>query len=106
MRLSRSLSMAICSLICFFSLTRSTLALAQDQLVTRLAGESFKVADLEKARQFYAGILGLEEAFDLKDSNGVVQSIFFKVNDDQYLEFSSGAPEKFQLNTYPCCLLT
>jgi catechol 2,3-dioxygenase-like lactoylglutathione lyase family enzyme len=65
--------------------------------VTRLAGVSFKVADLEKARQFYAGILGLEEAFDLKDSNGVVQSIFFKVNDDQYLEFSSGAPEKFQL---------
>src|SRR6202034_259857 len=84
-------------LISFFSITNTTAALAQDQLVTRLAGESFKVADLEKARQFYAGILGLEEAFDLKDSNGVVQSIFFKVNDDQYLEFSSGAPEKFQL---------
>ena len=97
MRLSCSLSMALCSLICFFSLTRSTPALAQDQLVTRLAGESFKVADLEKARQFYNGILGLEEAFDLKDSNGVVQSIFFKVNDEQYLEFSSGAPGKFEL---------
>jgi catechol 2,3-dioxygenase-like lactoylglutathione lyase family enzyme len=97
MRLSRSLSMAIWSLISLFSLTRSTPALAQDQLVTRLAGESFKVADLEKARQFYNGILGLEEAFDLKDSNGVVQSIFFKVNDEQYLEFSSGAPEKFEL---------
>ena len=89
--------MAIWSLICFFSITRTTPALAQDHLATRVAGESFKVADLEKARQFYAGILGLEEAFDLKDSNGVVQSIFFKVNDDQYLEFSSGAPEKFQL---------
>ena len=97
MRLSRSLGTAIWILIGLFSITNTTPALAEDHLATRVAGESFKVADLEKARQFYAGILGLEEAFDLKDSNGVVQSIFFKVNDDQYLEFSSGAPEKFQL---------
>jgi catechol 2,3-dioxygenase-like lactoylglutathione lyase family enzyme len=97
MRLSRSLGTAIWILISFFSITNTTPALAEDHLVTHLAGVSFKVADLEKARQFYTGILGLEEAFDLKDSNGVVQSIFFKVNDDQYLEFSSGAPEKFQL---------
>jgi catechol 2,3-dioxygenase-like lactoylglutathione lyase family enzyme len=97
MRLSRSFGTAIWSLICFFSITRTTPVLAQDHLVTRLAGVSFKVADLEKARQFYTGILGLEEAFDLKDANGMVQSVFFKVNDDQYLEFSSGAPEKFEL---------
>jgi catechol 2,3-dioxygenase-like lactoylglutathione lyase family enzyme len=97
MRLSRSLGTAIWILISFFSITNSTHAHAEDHLATRLAGVSFKVADLEKARQFYTGILGLEEAFDLKDSNGVVQSIFFKVNDDQYLEFSSGAAEKFQL---------
>ena len=96
MRLSRSFGAAIWILISFFSITNTTPALAEDHLVTRLAGVSFKVADLEKARQFYTGILGLEEAFDLKDSNGVVQSIFFKVNDDQYLEFSSGAPEKFR----------
>jgi catechol 2,3-dioxygenase-like lactoylglutathione lyase family enzyme len=97
MRQSRSIGTAIWILISFFSIANTTPALAEDHLVTRLAGVSFKVADLEKARQFYTGILGLEEAFDLKDSNGVVQSIFFKVNDDQYLEFSSGAPEKFQL---------
>ena len=97
MRLSRSFSAAIWVLISFFSITNTTPTVAEDHLATRLAGVSFKVADLEKARQFYTGILGLEEAFDLKDSNGVVQSIFFKVNDDQYLEFSSGAAEKFQL---------
>ncbi len=94
MRLSRSFGALIWILISFFSITA---AFSEDQLATRLAGASFKVADLEKARQFYTGILGLEEAFDLKDSNGVVQSVFFKVNDDQYLEFSSGAAEKFQL---------
>jgi catechol 2,3-dioxygenase-like lactoylglutathione lyase family enzyme len=97
MKRSRSFATAIWILISFFSITKTTPALAEDHLASRLAGVSFKVADLEKARQFYTGIVGLEEAFDLKDSNGVVQSIFFKVNDDQYLEFSSGAPEKFQL---------
>jgi lactoylglutathione lyase len=97
MRPSRSFAAAIWILIGFFSLTNNTRALAQDNLVTRLAGVSFKVADIEKARQFYTGILGFEEAFDLKDANGIVQSIFIKVNNDQYLEFSSGAPEKFDL---------
>ena len=37
-------------------------ALAEGLPITRLAGASFKVADIEKARQFYNGILGLEEA--------------------------------------------
>jgi catechol 2,3-dioxygenase-like lactoylglutathione lyase family enzyme len=57
----------------------------------------FHSAALEKARQFYTGVLGLEEAFDLKDSSGAIQSVFFKVNDDQYLEFSPGAAETFHL---------
>jgi catechol 2,3-dioxygenase-like lactoylglutathione lyase family enzyme len=72
-------------------------ALAEELPITRLAGASFKVADLEKARQFYTGILGLDEAFDLRDASGAIQSVFFKVNDDQYLEFSPGATENFHL---------
>src|SRR5438477_191847 len=73
-------------------------AFADDAAITRLAGVSFTVADLDKARQFYADILGLEEAFDLKDSAGKAQSAFFKVNDDQYLEFSPGEVENFRLD--------
>ena len=72
-------------------------ASAEDSPVTRLAGVTFKIADLEKTRQFYTGMLGLEEAFDIKDSSGALQSVFFKVNDDQYLEFSPGAPKDFQM---------
>src|SRR4051812_32621588 len=64
---------------------------AQDSAAKRLAGARFKVADLEKSRKFYTGMLGLEEAFDIKDSSGAVQSAFFKVNDEQFLEFSPGA---------------
>ena len=82
----------------FCLLLFATLTLAQDVPITRLAGVSFKVAELEKARQFYTGILGLEEAFLLKDAGGTIQSVFFKINDDQYLEFSPGAPQNFQLD--------
>lgn len=65
--------------------------------ISRLAGATFKVADLEKTRQFYTGILGLEEAFDLKDASGAVASAFFKVNDEQYVEFQPASVENFQL---------
>jgi catechol 2,3-dioxygenase-like lactoylglutathione lyase family enzyme len=84
-------------IVCFLLLMGTAGAQAQEPPLTRLAGASFQVADLEKARQFYGGVLGLEEAFDLKDSSGAVRSVFFKANDDQYLEFSPGAPDGFRL---------
>jgi catechol 2,3-dioxygenase-like lactoylglutathione lyase family enzyme len=54
--------------------------------VMGIANVTFKVADLDKARRYYEGILGFAEAFDLKDSSGNVTSVYFKVNDDQYIE--------------------
>jgi len=54
--------------------------------VMGIANVTFKVADLEKARAYYQGILGFAEAFDLKDHAGEVTSAYFKVNDDQYIE--------------------
>lgn len=54
--------------------------------VMGIANVTFKVADLDKARRYYTGILGFAEAFDLKDGSGKVTSAYFKVNDDQYIE--------------------
>jgi len=71
---------------------------AQDAVVTRLAGASFTVADIAKARQFYTELLGFDEAFDLKDASGKPNSVFFKVNDDQYLEFAPGDVDGFRLD--------
>jgi catechol 2,3-dioxygenase-like lactoylglutathione lyase family enzyme len=51
-----------------------------------LAGITFRVSDLEKARRYYMGVLGFAEAFTVKDSAGQVTSAFFKINDDQYVE--------------------
>src|SRR5262245_56674829 len=67
-------------------------------VVTRLAGVSFTVADLGKARQFYKDVFGFEEVFDHKDAVGKTTSVFFKINDDQFLEFSPGDVEGFRLD--------
>jgi catechol 2,3-dioxygenase-like lactoylglutathione lyase family enzyme len=54
--------------------------------VMGIANVTLKLADLDKARHYYAGVLGFPEAFDLKDASGKVTSAYFKVNDDQYIE--------------------
>jgi lactoylglutathione lyase len=54
--------------------------------VMGIANVTFKVADLDKGRRYYQGILGFAEAFVLKDRSGNVTSVYFKVNDDQYIE--------------------
>jgi catechol 2,3-dioxygenase-like lactoylglutathione lyase family enzyme len=55
-----------------------------------VAGITFRVSNLDRARRYYEGVLGLPEAFTLKDDAGRVSSIFFKVNDDQYVEVVPG----------------
>ncbi|MGH9574281.1 MAG: VOC family protein [Candidatus Acidiferrales bacterium] len=50
-----------------------------------IANITFKVSNLDKARAYYQGVLGLPEAFDIKTS-GKVTSAYFKVNDDEYIE--------------------
>lgn len=53
-----------------------------------IANITFKVTDLDKSRAYYQGVLGLPEAFDIKDSSGTIMSVYFKVNDDQYIEIT------------------
>jgi len=84
------------TLLCLFVLT--TTAIAEDSPIARLAGVSFTVADIEKARRFYSEVLGLEEAFSLKHSDGSLQTVYFKINDDQYLDFSPCSVEGFRLD--------
>src|ERR1043166_4758863 len=61
-----------------------------DLPILGLAQVSFKVSDLDKSRAYYTGVLGLPEAFDLKDGSGKVTSAYFKVNDEQYIELIPG----------------
>ena len=44
------------------------------------------VSDLAKAREFYQGLLGYEEAFSLTREGGAVDLAFVKINDAQWIE--------------------
>ena len=57
-----------------------------DVPIVGLAGVAFRVSDLAKARAYYDGVLGLPEAFSTKDPSGRIASVYFKINDDQYVE--------------------
>jgi lactoylglutathione lyase len=59
---------------------------AADLPILGLAGITFRVSSLERARGYYTGVLGFAEAFSVRDAGGQVTSVFFKVNDDQYIE--------------------
>lgn len=70
-------------------------AFAADLPITGISHVGFRVADLEKTRAFYTGILGFQQAFDQEDASGKTTLAVFKINEDQFLEFSPGAPAGF-----------
>lgn len=51
-----------------------------------VAHVAFYVSDLSKARAFYEGLLGYEEAFTLPRPDGTVDIAFVKINDTQWIE--------------------
>lgn len=65
---------------------------ADDLPIIGLAHVGFRTSDLEKARAFYSGVLGYDEAFALKNDTGDVSLAYFKINDDQYIEIFPGLP--------------
>jgi catechol 2,3-dioxygenase-like lactoylglutathione lyase family enzyme len=54
--------------------------------IVGLAQVTFKVSDLAKSRAYYDGVLGLPEAFTLRDGAGKTASVYFKINDGQFIE--------------------
>ena len=53
--------------------------------ITGVASFAAKVADMAEARKFYSGVLGLEEAFTIKNPIGGSDLTTFKINDNQYV---------------------
>lgn len=67
-------------------------AVCQELNLLGLAHVGLRVSDLDKARAFYHGVLGYEEAFDLKAPDGHIALAYFKVNDNQFIEILHGIP--------------
>ncbi len=54
--------------------------------ITGVAHIALYVADVEKAREYYHGLLGFSEPYSLKNPDGTLSMTFFKVNERQYIE--------------------
>ena len=65
-------------------------AVADELPLLGLAHVGIRVSDLDKARAFYHGIGGFEEAFDAKNPDGSVAAAYFKINDLQFIEVLPG----------------
>jgi lactoylglutathione lyase len=59
-----------------------------------IANIAVKVDNLEEARRFYTGVVGMEEAFATKDPEVTGTLACFKVNDHQYVEVSPTLKEE------------
>jgi catechol 2,3-dioxygenase-like lactoylglutathione lyase family enzyme/predicted enzyme related to lactoylglutathione lyase len=53
--------------------------------ITGLAHMAYYVSDLQKARDFYEGWLGFQEAFTIPNPDGSVHAVYVKINDHQYI---------------------
>jgi catechol 2,3-dioxygenase-like lactoylglutathione lyase family enzyme len=54
--------------------------------IVGMAHIAYYVTDLAKARAYYEGLLGFQEAFSLKDTDGSDHIVFIKINNHQYIE--------------------
>jgi lactoylglutathione lyase len=55
--------------------------------ISGIASAGFRVSDLDRARAFYGGVLGYEEAFRV-ERPGESPIHYFKVNDSQFIEIT------------------
>ena len=70
----------------------ASLFAAENLPIIGISHAGFRVADLEKTRAFYTGVLGFQQAFEQKDAAQKTTLAVFKINEDEFLEFSPGVP--------------
>lgn len=54
--------------------------------ITGMAHMAYYVSDMKKARDYYEGFLGFQEAFTIKNADGSDHIVFIKINDHQFIE--------------------
>ena len=79
----------------FAALTVTSWRLAQSSQahITGMAHMAYYVSDLKKARDYYEGFLGFQEAFTIKNADGSDHIVFIKINDRQFIELYAGKPD-------------
>ena len=77
------------ALIHLFMLTGYALPADRPPIIG-LSHIGFQVGDLQKSRVFYHELLGYEEPFRLKKEDAALETVYFKINDRQYIELRAG----------------
>jgi catechol 2,3-dioxygenase-like lactoylglutathione lyase family enzyme len=72
------------SALILFSL--SAKSQSQEPSILGLAHVGLAVTDIDRAKQFYDGMLGFDMGFDLKKPDGSLFLQYYKVNDNQFIE--------------------
>jgi lactoylglutathione lyase len=80
--------MSLKSLGCLVTVCALQVAAAERPRIVGIANIAVKVDNLEEARKFYKGVVGMDEAFATKDPEVPGELVCFKVNDRQYVEVS------------------
>jgi catechol 2,3-dioxygenase-like lactoylglutathione lyase family enzyme/predicted enzyme related to lactoylglutathione lyase len=95
-RITRAISRKSVWLAMAISFAMSTIAAsavsfgqANQTHITGMAHMAYYVSDLKKARDYYEGFLGFQEAFVLKNADGSDRVVYVKINDRQYIELYS-----------------
>jgi catechol 2,3-dioxygenase-like lactoylglutathione lyase family enzyme len=57
---------------------------------------AFNVEDMEKALNFYCGVLGFEKAFEMPDAQGNPWIVYVKIKDGQFVELFYGGKPKVE----------
>lgn len=90
MKIKRTILLLAC--MAFYAAAQNQTDQPARPLIVGIAHIAFQVSDIAKARDFYGGLLGYEEPFQLINPNGSLALTYFKVNDRQYIEIFPGLP--------------
>lgn len=66
---------------------------AKEPRILGVAHIAYYVSDLDKARAYYEGFLGFQEAFSTKEIDGSTRVVYIKINDRQFIVLFVGSPE-------------
>lgn len=92
---------------CLVALLATSLPAADALPISGIGHAAYLVSDLAKADAFYRDTLGFPRAFELKNDAGEINLVYYKVNDNQFLEiFPTLKPGRDERFSHVCLATT
>lgn len=92
---SKSAMLGAAILVAMSAIAPSSVSYAESgkARITGMAHMAYYVSDMKKARDYYEGFLGYQEAYVLKNPDGSEHVVVVKINDRQFIELYNEAPK-------------